>query len=229
MGVGYNPKIVTNGMILCLDAGNPKSYPGSGTTWSDLSGNGYHGTLTNGPTYSSSDGGSIAFDGVNDYVINSSFNITPVNNELTISMFYKTSNNANEKMLIDLCATDGNRDLFSIRQNWNFNNKITGYFSSSSGFNNVAFPNQVVTNTWNHIAYTKVSNTLYAYLNGVNVASQNVTGNIQTIQRYIIANDNLFGGGYFAGNISNVIIYNRGLTAQEVSQNFNALRGRYGI
>ncbi len=62
------PNIITNGLILELDAANRKSYPGSGTTWTDLSGNGNTGTLTNGPTFSSANGGSIVFDGVDDYV-----------------------------------------------------------------------------------------------------------------------------------------------------------------
>jgi len=66
----YNngPKIVTSGLVLALDAGNTKSYPGSGTVWTDLSGNGNTGTLTNGPTFNSSNGGSIVFDGVDDFV-----------------------------------------------------------------------------------------------------------------------------------------------------------------
>ena len=64
MGVAYNSRIITENLVLCLDAANSKSYPGSGTTWTDLSGNGNNATLTNGPTYSSANGGSIVFDGV---------------------------------------------------------------------------------------------------------------------------------------------------------------------
>jgi hypothetical protein len=60
--------IVTNGLALYLDAGNASSYPGSGTNWTDLSSNGRNGTLTNGPTYSATNGGSIVFDGTNDFV-----------------------------------------------------------------------------------------------------------------------------------------------------------------
>ena len=63
----YGPRIVTDGLVLCLDAGNSKSYPGSGTAWNDLSRNGNNGTL-NGPTFNSADRGSIVFDGTNDYV-----------------------------------------------------------------------------------------------------------------------------------------------------------------
>ena len=67
MGLSHSPSLVMNGLVLCLDAGNSKSYPGTGTTWTDLSGNGNNGTLTNGPTYSSANGGSLVFDGTNDY------------------------------------------------------------------------------------------------------------------------------------------------------------------
>jgi hypothetical protein len=68
MSIGYGPRVVTDGLVLALDAADTNSYPGSGTTWNDLSGNGNTGTLTNGPTYSSDNGGSIVFDGTNDYV-----------------------------------------------------------------------------------------------------------------------------------------------------------------
>ena len=68
MSLFHSPSLVTSGLVLCLDAGNPKSYPGSGTTWTDLSGRGNHGTLVNGPTFNSANGGSIVFDGSNDYV-----------------------------------------------------------------------------------------------------------------------------------------------------------------
>ena len=79
MGVFAGPEVVEDGLVLALDAGNTKSYPGSGTTWTDLSGNGNNGTLTNGPTYSSSNGGSIVFDGVNDFVdISNSFQVSTV-------------------------------------------------------------------------------------------------------------------------------------------------------
>ena len=68
MSIAYNTSIVTSGLVMCLDAGNPKSYPGSGTTIRDVTGNGYNGTLTNGPTFSSANGGVIVLDGINDYI-----------------------------------------------------------------------------------------------------------------------------------------------------------------
>jgi hypothetical protein len=219
---------ISNGLLLNLDASSKTSYPGSGSIWFDISGNNYNGNLVNGAIFDPLNEGSLVFNGINNYVLNTSFNITPVNNELAISMWYKTANNANEKMLIDLCS-NSNRDLFSIRQNWNSTNKITCYFKSTTGFQAVDFPNQVITNTWNNIVYSKVGNTINAYLNGELVNTSSVTGNIQTIQRYVIANDNLLASNLFSGNIANVLIYNRGLSPQEVLQNFNTNRVRFGV
>ena len=68
MGIGYNPSVVSDGLVLCLDAGNIKSYPGSGTTWTDIGGNQNNGTFVNGPSYNSSAGGSIVFDGIDDRI-----------------------------------------------------------------------------------------------------------------------------------------------------------------
>jgi hypothetical protein len=68
MATRYSPAIVTSGLVLCLDAANRKSYSGTGTTWSDLSGNNYNGTLTNGPTFNGANGGSIVFDSTDDFV-----------------------------------------------------------------------------------------------------------------------------------------------------------------
>ena len=67
MGLAHSPRIVTDGLVLCLDAASKRSYPGTGTVWADLKG-GNNGTLTNGPTFDAGNGGSLTFDGTNDYV-----------------------------------------------------------------------------------------------------------------------------------------------------------------
>ena len=85
MSVSYNSSIVTNGLVLCLDAGNPRSYPGSGTAWYDVSGNNKTGTLVNGPSYNSSNGGSFVFDGVDDYVNVNNFNVSHGTSNFTYS------------------------------------------------------------------------------------------------------------------------------------------------
>jgi hypothetical protein len=101
MGVYAGPEINESGLVLCLDAGNTKSYPGSGTTWTDLSGNGNTGTLVNGPTYSSANGGSIVFDGSNDYIqTNFNYSLTSSNTEFTCAAWYKCFPEANSGGLI---------------------------------------------------------------------------------------------------------------------------------
>ena len=74
MGLSHSPRIVTDGLVFCVDAGDKMSYPGAGTTWTDLSKNRNNGTLINGPTFDSANGGSISLDGSNDYISVGSFN-----------------------------------------------------------------------------------------------------------------------------------------------------------
>ena len=96
------PSIVTNGLVLCLDAANIKSYAGTGTAWNDLSGNSRTGTLTNGPTYSGTNGGSIVFDGVNDYVQTPSLSLTGNETNLTLSCWFKPANTNTTKAVISI-------------------------------------------------------------------------------------------------------------------------------
>ena len=201
MAIRGGPDIIEDGLVLHLDAADRNSYPLTGNIWYDLSGNGNNGTFgasTAAPTFSSSNGGVLSFDG-GDEIQKDSFSITPQNNELSICLWYLTSNNANNSMLIDLCNSDTpstNRDRFSIRQNWSSSspvaNRISCYFrNSTASFFYAYLPDQVVTNTWNHIGYTKNGNTLYAYLNGQQVANKSVSGDIAAINRLIIGDDNI--------------------------------------
>jgi hypothetical protein len=91
MSVAGGPDLIQDGLVLCLDAANTKSYPGSGTSWVDLSGNGNNGTLTNGPTFSSTNGGNIFFDGTNDYVRVSSTSIIPGSSSFTFNIWLNYS------------------------------------------------------------------------------------------------------------------------------------------
>ena len=111
MALSHSPKIVTDGLVLCLDAGDGKSYGGSGTTWTDRSVNSNNGTLTNGPTFDSSNGGSIVFDGSNDYT---SFSATKTA-ECTFAVWAKsneTSTGALGDMLFNAGSSGLGPDLF---------------------------------------------------------------------------------------------------------------------
>jgi hypothetical protein len=210
--------VVQSGLVLNLDAGVSSSYPGSGTAWTDLSGNGNTGTLVNGVGYSASNGGSLSFDGTNDYVL------TPVNidaNPNTVSAWFNAS------------ATNGARGIvITDNGGWDKGFEITdGVFNIHVGDNLSSTGVSALSNTWyfGTIVYTSIS--MSFYINGVNIwnggAPGGTSGSTVEIGR---ANFNAGGGSrFFIGNIAQVSIYNKALSAAEVSQNYNALRGRFGI
>jgi hypothetical protein len=224
MAIAYNTSIVRNGLVLHLDAANAKSYPGSGTTWTDLSGQGNNGTLVNGVGYSSDNKGSMVFDGVDDYVDygnNSTFNST-LNGDTNWTISY----------WID-AVTNGR-----VLDRGNLNTDPTGSLelnvrtisrNNTSGASSTLSTNIIGTG-WNYVAITRTSSLLLSwYLNGTFSNSSQHTENYsgdgiwKTGRR---ANDLTF---IFQGKISQLKIYNRVLTPQEIEQNFNASRGRYGI
>jgi hypothetical protein len=239
MGINYNPRIVTDSLVLALDAANSKSYPGSGTTWTDLSGRGNTGTLTNGPTYSGSNGGSLSFNYTDlEYVSFSNSSSLQFLNRLPYTLeawVYPTRNpGANNWTGI----FDRESDAGSGRDGYNL------YFLGSAGTDTYFFTerftsgsynpvsvtlNQSITvNNWHHIVGTYDGTTLTLYRNGSSVGTPvTTTGNITNSSKTLTLG--VRGGQYFDGRISNAKIYNRALTAAEISQNFNALRGRYGI
>lgn len=214
LGSYAGPEVADSSLLLHLDAGNSKSYPGSGTTWTDLSGNGKHGTLTNGPTYSSSNGGSIVFDGTNDYVATS---LTVASMPVTVSVWcYWTSGYAT---LYDSAPSTQN----VIRAYDNYIEWWNGSPGTSMGLS---------TNTWYNIVgvYSSTASTrsLSYYRNGSVVYSNTVsTSPTFAWSLFNIGNTNY--SYYFGGRISVVTVHNVALTADQVLQNYNALRGRFGL
>jgi hypothetical protein len=217
-----------NGLVLCLDAANTKSYPGSGTTWTDMSGNSITGTLTNGPTYNSSNGGSIVFDGTNDYAtisFNSVFNVT--SNPFTVIVWNKKNTSSNGYN--GLITADTTSDNI-----WKIYKDIgETYYKCRTGNTILVFPNYVI-GQWHMYAFTKSGSTLINYFDG-NLVSSNLSANDPSSFSNNLAlgsyrlNDAQSGNYLMDQNFSAISFYNRALTASEVSQNFNALRGRYGI
>ena len=213
MGIAYNPRTITDGLVLCLDAANTKSYPGSGTTWTDLSGNGYNGTLVNGPTYSSANGGVIVLDGVNDY-IDVPINLTNTNYTIMGAARY---------------VTIGGRTFSARNNNWlmgHWNVTTQNYYAEGWVSGVGAGPGD--TNWRIYAATGDYSGDSWAmYVNGVlNVGPNNGGSN----------GPNGFAIGSYAGSgefsnshISNLLVYNRVLTAAEIQQNFNATRSRFSI
>ena len=225
MAIGYGPKLVTDGLVLALDAGDTLSYPGSGTTWTDISGNGNTATLINSPTYNTSNGGSIVFNGSNQYA---SKNPSTMNLSSGVSMemiFKSTDMNSRAQGFMSFSPgtayinfyTPGNGTL-----RWE-----TWYSYPGSGG---AFftPTALSNNTWYHAVGTFVNGSSILYINGSSVASASYTaGNYSSSYTSEIRIGEY--AGYLSGNIAVAKIYNRALTAAEIQQNFNALRGRFGI
>jgi hypothetical protein len=233
MGVFAGPEINESGLVLALDAGNPKSYPGSGTTWTDLSGRGNTGTLTNGPTYSSANGGYIVFDGTDDYAVTAATSINLTGNHTIcgfISPGFASSSNVGSA-IFDFSNSDG-----SSRSYLRWENSSLGFYWDMSGGPAVGARTtsspSFNANSWIYVclSYTYGSNA-QMYINGNPVSTTQINaGNLP-----VVANQSIkIGFGvvnnyYWNGKISIIQLYTRALSAAEISQNFNALRGRFGI
>ena len=218
--------IITNGLVLNLDAGNSASYSGTGTTWNDLSGNGNHGTLTNGPTFNSSNGGSIVFDGSNDIVSSFSTQISGTGSK-TISSWIKINTTSR-------AGIAGTRSLAE----WGW-----GFTVNRNGVGSLAFYDTrgselyvaagLITNIWYNVSVTyDDSRIVTLYVNGlqVGISSTPFTALNASTFNGVIGNEDQWNNPFyhpFKGNIAQVSIYNRALTAAEVLQNYNALRPRF--
>ena len=223
MALHHNPRIVTSGLVLALDAADVNSYPGSGTTWYDLSGNGYDGTLVNGPTFDSANGGSFQFDRVDDEVYATVTDINTATYSYVTVDFYMKWN-----------GTPGGFPMeFGNYRLW-FNTTNTLGFNRSAG-DSYGFTDSSMANNWVHLVaifHNQAQSNSSMYLNGVQKTLSQKAGTIGNA----FVNSQLTIGGYrannsyaFGGYITNFKIYNKALSAAEISQNFNATRGRFGI
>lgn len=239
MATYYNPRIVTDGLVFCLDAGNVKSYPGSGTVWTDLSGYGNNGTLTNGPTYSSINGGYIEFDGDNDYVdlgTISTSNVLQMNDPsgggLTVSWWgYFDDTGDNFQRIFDKSNGGLASNGWALYSSTTGSN-VTTLSLGSGGTTDQAISNSYLTSIWQNwcVTWQKSSGTYVTYLNGVQDATGTRTWNIPSVQTNArIGSWNHSTGREYNGKIASFKIYNKVLTSSEVQQNFNALRGRFEI
>ena len=208
--------IVVDGLVLHLDAGNAASYPGSGTTWTDLSGNGNTGTLNNGPTYSSSNGGYIIFDGTNDYVSSTLPSLTSYTTSAWVRLRIP---NAGEHQLLQ---TLNDNFGMSVLNNKFFTYNGTGNTGVQTVVNDVWY-NWVVTST------NTPSNSTKIIINNV-LSVYNIFSTYRAISSGAIALAGWIGQSrYLNADIGAFAVYNRVLSAAEITQNFNALKGRYGL
>jgi hypothetical protein len=234
MAFVHSPKIVTDGLVLALDAGNTKSYPGTGTTWFDKSGRGNNGTLFNDPTFNSGNGGSIVFDGTNDYIdLGNNSSITTFTS-LTINTWVKpvTLPGFFNQGRIIIRGDDSYR-LYWYDNGVGSSNKLY-FFSSDIGETGLAdsvgyLTSNFTVNSWYNITALYNGSQTQLFVNGSLVAtSAGKSGTITGTNNIQLGRSN--GNEYFLnGNIASIQLYNRALSASEVLQNYNATKGRFGL
>jgi hypothetical protein len=223
MGINYNPRIVTNGLVLCLDAANLKSYPGSGTTWTNLAGTIGNGTLTNVPTFNANNSGSIVFDGIDDFVqCSGSITVTAAT---FVCWIRRNGSQGTYDGILFSRGTSVTGMLFytSDQLGYTWNNAVNTYNWNSG----LIVPDL----TWCMVAVSVTSTAATAYLcqaSGITTATNTVSHTSTVLDDIKLAFDDATTR-YFTGNIAIAQLYNRALSADEVLQNFNALRGRYAI
>ena len=242
MAISYNPSSVTSGLVLCLDAANRKSYPTTGTTWTDLSGLGNNGTLVNGVGYTGSNGGALSFDGSNDTVNvpssaslgNDKVNTTPI---ISLDFWANVTRKPGGGQQYQQLAGFRNGSTFGF-----FILLLDG--SGGTVFTEARFWNSVGVafdigvdyipyfNKWTHIGFVANVNRTDLYINANLVGSRtDVSGSFGASSgNFQIGSIPDNGGGFpTLGNISSVKVYNRALSAAEIQQNYNALKGRFSI
>jgi hypothetical protein len=218
--------VITDSLILRLDAGDSSSYSGSGTTWTDLSGNGNDATLVNGPTYSSANNGYLDFDGTNDHATLPQ--LSTAGNEISFDVWnYGIS--AQQSGLIYLEDSNG-RDVLNVHLPWS-DGKV--YFDKGRDASNVDRMAKSASSSeyqgWHHWAFTANASTgsMKIYLDGS--LWHSVTGKTRTLndvtgpERYIARNSLYYHRAY----IGNLMLYTKELSASEVLHNYNALKSRY--
>lgn len=221
MAFFHSPSIATNGLALALDAANPKSYPGSGTTWYDLSGRGNNFNIVNGTTYNS--GGWFTFDGVDDYMNNTSFTTTGLGNAASCVVWMRPNSSQNDGTYNGLFSYGPRTCLVTFLMSMNSSlgptmAKWCDDFTSPTA-------NMSSTAWWDYTLIVN-GNSVNFYLNGNAAGSGNVgTSNFQHGTAAIGSTD-LYGRLY-RGDIGAVFYYNRALTTAEMAQNYNALKERF--
>lgn len=218
MALQHSPSIVTSGLVFCVDAANPRSYPGSSTAWYDVSGNGNTGTLINSPAYTSGISGYFTFDGVDDYVNCGNNSSLQQASAITMSAWVNPTSTTGLGNIMAKNYNSGYRFRIDTGQLW--------WYVSGNAIMGGSVPN----GSWSYCTVTGSSSGLSAYVNGVLVASNSsaftpsAPGSGDLLIGSLSAASEVFNG-----KIAMTSMYSRALSVTEILQNYNATRGRYGV
>jgi hypothetical protein len=222
MGIFYNPKIVTDDLVLCLDAANKRSYPGTGTTWTDLAGSN-DGTLINGPTFDTTNGGSIVLDGTNDFVSIPLASLPTPNNSsnFTYEAVVKFDSLGWRTIFSQNPAPPTGKIFLGVHGT---NSKLVTFITGAVKQPSFA---ALSTNTIYHVALGISGSNIYIGLNGVwdlvsgSAFSYSGNGDIN------IGTEPNNAGGHVDGNVLAVRMHSRFLQDSELFENYRAIKGRY--
>lgn len=230
MSTKTTEQIVTNGLVSYLDAGNLASYHGAGTSWYDISGNNNNATLMNGVSFNTNSGGGLYFDGINDYV---STTITPANLGLNFSGSFvaKTSGS------LSFTTPDISYRLMTARKGAGSTLYAIGISETRilkamifNGTSHYYFGTTTIQpDTYYNIAFTYQPGTFKIYLNGALDTTASITIPATYYDYIMIGDLDLVTRRIWKGDINNAMFYNRTLSDQEIQQNYNALKARFGI
>ena len=210
--------IITDGLLLNIDAGNTSSYVGTGVTINNIAGVGNTGILTNGPTFSQLNGGSIVFDGTNDYINIPRAGLVYGTGPKTLMAWAKLALYVDGVQVIASYGSGPNATFFISAY------RLTG---QAGGYNNDLFGGTIALNTWFHICNVYDGATAFLYFNGVLMTSGAKPWNVTSTTYDGKIGAQIEPQQYFNGSISQVQLYNIAFTAQEVLQNYNATKNRY--
>lgn len=222
-------KIVRDKLVFWFDAMNDNSYPGTGTTWTDLSGNRVVGTLVNGPTFNSDNGGSIVFDRVDDYVeIPYDENIFAFGTgDFTFDCwYYQTSDVSYQRLYSNGEYTGGHQGIFQVETPDGVGANLVVHIDTFY----TTYTTSAAQNVWRNVIVTRRAGTVEAYMNGVSLGTQTQSGVINSNTNPTLGNNSVEGGNYYGGRIAIVRLYKgKNFSTTEVLQNFNATRTRFGV
>ena len=227
--------LVTTGLVLNLDAGNAASYAGTGTSWNDLSGSN-HGTLTNGPSYNSGNGGTIVFDGIDDVI--SFGNVLNMGlNSWSISCWVKFDGGSGLMGIIGKTSYRSYEGRYSIYID---SNNLIAFFQPGVSSMIISTPlSPFLDNKFHNLVLTiNRATMMYLYVDGISVGTPIDVSSTSSLNPN--SSDHFYMGSYassdgqsplyfFKGSIGLALMYNRALTASEVTTNFNVFKSRFGL
>jgi hypothetical protein len=223
MGLGHSPSIVMDGLVFSIDAGNSRCYSGNGSSAFGLIG-GIGSTLINGVGFTSSNNGSFIFDGANDYINVGNNSALGITNNITIITYFKYTSFDKQWQSIIVKGDNSYR-----LHRYSVTNQISFGINQAGGQDNLTTTN-FISNRWYFLAATFSLPDVKLYVNGVLDATSTYSSPIAVSSYDLYIGENAQQPlRFFNGSISQVMIYNRALTAQEIRQNYNATKKRYGL